>query len=115
MLQNDPWQFMAGIGKLLQHGLGGRWRPLGGLLHYRQALLGEENIADLLGGAQVKGPPGHGMGRLLQGGDPFGQVAALRGQAFPVDAHSLALHAREHRYQGYLDVAVEVGQARHLL
>ena len=78
---------------MLQDGLGGGGRPLGGLLQYRQALLGEEDLTDLLGGAQVEGSPGDAVGRLLQAGETLGQVAALVRQALAVDAHPLALQA----------------------
>ncbi len=110
VLQDEPRQLVTLLGQLLQHRLGGRRRALGRLGDHRQALLLEEDLADLLGRAQVEPAPGLVVGRLLQLDACARPGPRSGGEQRGVDAHPVALHAREHRDQGHLDLPVEIQQ-----
>ncbi len=79
--------------QLLQHFLVGARRTARGLLDHRQAELGEENLADLLGAAQVEGLVCQRMCFLLQLQDAQAQLGALPCQRGRVNQHAVALHA----------------------
>ena len=100
--------------QLLEHRLGGGGCPLGGLLEHRDALLLEEDLAELLGGAQVELAPGKLVGAGLQLVDALRQLLALGVETRRVQGHPDALHPRQHRHQGQLDRLQHLGQAAHL-
>jgi hypothetical protein len=67
----------------------------GGLLDHRQAQLGEQDLAELLGGAQVEGLAGqHGPAVPARAGG--GPVLGMLGEQEVVDEHAVALHLEEH-------------------
>ena len=81
------------FGQLFQHLFVGAARAGGGLLDHRHAQLVEEDLAQLLGRAQVEGLAGDLVGLLLQRVDALAHFVALFGQGGRVDQHAIALDA----------------------
>ena len=96
--------------QLLQHALVGGWLAGRSLLHHRQPQPLEEDLAQLLGGAQVEGLAGQFVRLPFQLLQLFGQLLRLGTQPVAVQQHAVALHVIEHLQRGHLDVAVDVAQ-----
>ncbi len=106
MLEQLGRQRVVG-GQFGQHLFVGGRRAAGGLLLHRQAELAEQDLADLLGAAQVEGLAGEFVRLALQRHHAFGQLLALPGEHGRVDQHAVALDAAEHHHAGHLDLFVD--------
>ena len=92
--------------QLIQHlGVGGIARL--GLLHRGQAQLVEEDLAQLLGGVDIKGLPGQFVNLGLGSVDASGEHLPEADQGAPVDEEALMLHLGQHGAKGQLHVPVE--------
>ncbi len=111
MLEQDLRQRIVGR-EFLQHLLVGRRLPGRGLLHDRQAHLLEQDLAQLLGRAQVERLPGQLVRLLLQRDDALAQLAALAREQRGVDQDAVALHAEQHLAHGHLELRVDVVELR---
>ena len=81
--------------ELLQGFLVGGGRAARRLLDDRQTFLCEENVANLLGRAQVEGLAGFLIGALFQLQHLLAQFAALHGKQLAVELDAVAFHAEE--------------------
>lgn len=99
------------LGELGEHVFVRRRLAGGGLLDHRQAELGEQNLAELLGRAEVEGLAGELMGLQLQRVEAAAELFGVLGEQEVVDQHAGALHLEEHPGGGQLDVAVQRGEA----
>ena len=95
------------LGQLLQHLLVGAGDAAGRLLHHRQAELGEQDLADLLGRAQVEGLAREVVRLLLELHHALAQLGALPGQDRAVDQHAVALDAVQRLAAAHLQVVDE--------
>ncbi len=95
MLQNLGWQRVVQR-QLLQHLFVGAARAGGGFFEHRQAKAVVQNLAQLLGAAEVEGLTGAGVRLLLQRHNALAQLVALARQRGGVDQHAVALDAVQH-------------------
>jgi hypothetical protein len=96
--------------QLGEHLLVGAGRAGGGLLLHRQAELAEQDLADLLGAADVEGLAGEFVQLALQPDQALAELVALLLQHGGVDQHAVALDAAQQRGGRHLDLLVDPAQ-----
>ena len=101
------------LGQLVEHLLVGAGRAAGRLLDRRQAELAEQDLADLLGAAEIEWLTGERMRLCFQFGDPAAQFGTLRDQPLAVDQHAGAFHVEQDLADRQFDVLVHMAQRRH--
>ncbi len=110
-VEDDAGQRVAGDGQLLQHlgpgGVGAGFR-LSALAAQRHLV--EQDLAQLLGRAEVEGAAGELDGLLLELGHALGEDAGELVEAALVDGDAAHLHRRQHRWQRPLQRLVDRGQ-----
>ncbi len=79
-----------------------------------QVQLLEEDVAELLGRADVELVTDRLVDLLLDAADLLGQHRRELTQGTDVDGHAVELHAGQHRQERHLDVAEEAGHAQAL-
>ena len=104
-------KLVAAGGKLVEHVGAGRPGAGLGLLAAGQAELAEQDVAELLGRADVEALAGELVDLVLEPAELLGELAGQARQRLAVDLDAALLHPRQHRHQRPLQRLVEVDHA----
>jgi hypothetical protein len=98
--------------ELLQHLLVGGGLPGRGLPRDRELHALEQDLAELLGRAQVERAAGELVGLLLEREHALAERPALAAQQIRVDQHAVALHPEQDLAHRHLELAVDARELR---